>query len=84
VARLTAQEESLLKKLMSKREAPDAPQSQRTLNISIDLGDEKQVERATRLGLLDMFDDDEPDSDEPEPDGDEPEPDDTPKRRGYF
>lgn len=81
MARLTSQEESLLKKLMSKREAPEAPMTGRTLNISIDLGDDKQIERATRLGLLDMLNDDSDDDGT----GDEPdEPDDTPKRRGYF
>lgn len=81
MAKLTEEETNLLKKLTAKAKAPDAPQSERRLNISIDLGDEAQVTRAQKLGLLDMFSgDDDPD---PEPDPD-PDPEETPKRRGFF
>ena len=76
MAKLSADEEKLLAKLMKKREAPDTP-SNRTLNISIDLGDDAQVQRAQRLGLLDMFEDDDAGG------GDDDE-EETPKRAGYF
>lgn len=82
MAKLSAEEQAVLKRLTDKAKAPDAPQSERRLNISIDLGDETQVTRAQKLGLLDMFsDDDDPD---PEKDPEEPDPEDTPKRRGFF
>lgn len=74
MAKLSADEEKVLQRLMRKREAPDTP-SNRTLNISIDLGDNAQVERAQRLGLLDMFDEEE------EAGGGEEE---EPERDGYF
>ena len=82
MAKLTADEEKLLKKLTQKREAPDPGPIGRAINVSIDLGDEKQVERARRLGLLDGFDD-EDEQEDTEEEGEE-EADDTPKRRGYF
>jgi hypothetical protein len=78
VAKLSAKEAELLKKLQAKAEAPEAPASNRTLNIDIDLGDDKQVARAIKLGLLDAGDDDDGDGDDDD-DGDEP-----PKRRSFF
>lgn len=86
MAKLDANEEKLLKKLLAKKDAPDAPSAAKSLNISIDLGDEAQVERAQRLGLLEMFssdngDDDEGDDDDEGGDDDEEE---APRRRGYF
>jgi hypothetical protein len=76
MAKLTAKEKQLLDQLSAKAEAPDSPSTARSLNVSIDLGDEKQVARAQKLGLLDPFDDDDDDG------GDDA--DDTPKRRSYF
>lgn len=84
---LSADEAKLLKRLQRKAEEPDAPPASRSLSISIDLGDEKQVERAHKLGLLSgLFDGDE---DENKPDADEDEDADDadeeqPRRRGYF
>lgn len=80
MAKLSAKEAKLLKDLQDKSEAPDAPSVARSLNVSIDLGDDKQVARAMKLGLLDgVDDDDEGDGDDGDSGGD-----DTPRRRGYF
>lgn len=76
MAKLTADEERALKRLQQKREAPESNVA-KSLNVTVDLADEKQVERAQRLGLLDSFPDD---SDGDSDDGDE----ETPKRKGYF
>ena len=81
MAKLSKKEADLLKSLQAKAEAPDAPPSQRVLNVSIDLGDPAQVERATKLGLLDGIEDD---GDEGAGDEEEEEADDGPKRKGYF
>ena len=80
MAKLTDDEANMLKKLMAKREAPDAPAVGRSISVSIDLGDEAQVRRAQRLGLLDS---DEAESNGAEAEG-ESEGDEKPKRRGYF
>jgi len=69
---------------MAKREAPDEPPIGKTLNISIDLGDEKQVERAHRLGLLSLFSDNGDDDTEGQDGDGEVEVEEGPKRRGYF
>ena len=79
MGKLTAAEARTLKALQEKSEAPDAPPVSRSLSVSIDLGDEKQVERAARLGLLDLGDDDDDGDDDADADAD-----DTPRRRGYF
>lgn len=87
MAKLSAREEKVLKALRDKQEAPDAPSASRALNISIDLGDEKQVERAQRLGLLDMFsgdDDDDDGNDDDNDDGNDDDDEEAPRRRGYF
>jgi hypothetical protein len=83
VARLTAQEEAILARLAKKREAPDPGPVGRSVSVTVNLGDSKQVALAQKLGLFDL-DDDEPD--EPNDTTDEPDdlPDDTPKRRGFF
>ena len=75
---LSKEEAATLKRLQDKSKEPDAPQVARTLNVSIDLGDEAQVARAQKLGLLGLFDDEDGDGDG-DGDGDEP-----PTRRGYF
>lgn len=81
MARLTDEEKRLLRKLQEKAEAPDSPAVARSASFTIDLGDEKQLARAAKLGLIDM--DDDSDSDNDEDDNGEPA-DDVPKRRGYF
>jgi hypothetical protein len=89
---LTQKETRMLEALMRKKDQPDAPPASRSLNISIDLGDEKQVERARGLGLLDWItgdDDGDGDGDDDkngkngDGDGDDDD-DDVPRRRGYF
>jgi hypothetical protein len=82
MAKLTEEESNLLKRLTAKAKAPDAPAANRLLNISIDLGDEAQVTRAQKLGLLDMFGNDDPPADDPP--ADDPPADDPPKRKGFF
>lgn len=87
MGKLTSEEETLLKRLTAKAKAPDAPPSERRLNISIDLGDEAQIGRAQKLGLLDMFADDgegEGEGKEGEGEGKEGEGEETPRRRGFF
>jgi hypothetical protein len=84
MAQLTSEEKKLLKRLQQKSEAPDAPSVSRALNISIDLGDEKQVERAQKLGLLDAIMGDETEDEDEGADEDEDDAEDTPRRRGYF
>jgi hypothetical protein len=83
VAKLTDDEANMLKKLMAKREAPESGPVGRAINVSIDLGDDKQVERAMKLGLLDADSLGLGGGDENEGDGEE-EADDTPVRPGYF
>ena len=86
MAKLTEEEARTLKALQEKAKAPDAPSVARSLNISVDLGDDAQVERAVKLGLpgFEAFGsngdgDDDDDGDGGDGDGDEP-----PTRRGYF
>lgn len=86
MARLTPDEEKALKALKRKQEAPDEPTIGKSLNITVDLGDEKQVERAQKLGLLSMFasDDTDTDDDDTDTDDDDTDTDDTPRRKGFF
>ena len=85
---LNEQEEKALRRLMRKKDEPAPAPVAKTLNISMDIADEKQVERARKLGLLDIImgdDDDDEGDDKENDDDDEPsDDDDTPKRRGYF
>jgi len=82
---LSAREAKILERLMKKKDEPDPPSIGKTLNISMDLGDEKQVERARGLGLLGFITDDDDDDDtDDEKNDDETDDDDAPKRRGYF
>jgi hypothetical protein len=81
---LSTSEKKMLARLQQKSEEPDAPPIGKSLNISLDLGDEKQVERATKLGLLDrLFGDNDDDDDETEDENDDTD-DEAPRRRGYF
>lgn len=79
MAKLSKDEAKMLKQLTEKQEAPDAPAVGRSLNIAIDLGDDAQVARAQKLGLLGSLDDDDGDDD-----GDDDDDEEAPKRRGYF
>jgi hypothetical protein len=83
---LSDKETKMLERLMKKKDEPDPPAASRALNISIDLGDEKQVERAQKLGLLSMLTgDDDADDDGNDDDGnDDDDDEDVPRRRGYF
>lgn len=81
MARLSAQEKAMLERLTAKQDAPDAPAVGRSVNVTINLGDEKQVARAIKMGLLD--DDSDPVDDGNNEDN-QAEDDDAPKRRGYF
>jgi hypothetical protein len=86
--KLTDEQAKQLEELEAMRDAPDEPAGNgggigRVLNVTIDLGDDKQVARAFKLGLLD-----EPAPDEPEekPEGeDKPEGEgEGPRRGGFF
>lgn len=87
---LSSKEQKLLENLLKKKDEPERPEPGKNLNISIDLGDDKQVEKARRLGLLDwiMGDDDDDDDDDKKTDDDDDDSDDddddVPRRRGYF
>ena len=83
MARLTEEEAAQLKALQEKSEAPEEEENggggglSRVLNISVDLGDEAQVERAYELGLLTRAEAEAAEEeDEPEEEG--------PRRRGFF
>lgn len=78
MARLTDSEQSLLKKLQAKLDAPDAGPIARAINVTINLADPKQVAQAIKMGLLEPFEDEPADADELE------QVDEAPKRRGYF
>jgi hypothetical protein len=91
VAKLSEEEARTLEALQKKAKAPDAPAVARSVNISVDLADEAQVERAVKLGLPgfdalvssngddDGDDDGSSSDDDGDDDGDEP-----PRRRGFF
>lgn len=82
---LSSEEQKLLKKLQKKAEEPDAPAVGRSVNVSVDLGDEKQVRAAHKLGLLSgLFSDDSDDDDNDDDDDGDADDEDTPRRRGYF
>jgi hypothetical protein len=79
--KLTEEQAKALAELEELRDAPDEEPAgngvSRVLNVTVDLGDEAQVERAIKLGFLTApAAEAEP---EPEAEGDEP-----PKRGGYF
>jgi predicted nucleic acid-binding protein len=86
MAKLTDEESKLLKRLTDKQKAPDEPSIGKSLNISIDLGDEAQVARAQKLGLLAAFtgDDDDENDDDDKGGGNDDDGSDPPKRRGFF
>lgn len=77
---LTADEKKLMERLARKAEEPDEPPMGKSVSFSIDLGDDKQIAKAIKLGLLNPFSDDEDEDKEDKED----EKDDAPKRGGYF
>jgi hypothetical protein len=90
VAKLSEEQAKQLEELESLRDAPDEDEpkgngSGRMLNISIDLGDDAQVQRAFDLGLLTK-----PELEQLEADGEgggeggDGEGEEGPKRRGFF
>lgn len=81
MANLSDKEQSLLKKLQAKLDAPDKPATGRSLTAHIDLSDPKQVALAIKHGFLDSDDDtDDDDADDTaDDDGDK-----VPKRKGFF
>lgn len=78
---LTKEEAAQLEALQKKADEPDEEPKgnglSRVLNVTVDLGDEAQVERAIRLGFMEAPQED----DEGEDDDSEEE---SPRRRGYF
>lgn len=89
MGKLTAEQEAALKELEEIRDAPDEGKSgtSRVVNMHVDLGDEKQVRLAHRLGFLDLGEEGgEGGEGEGEGEGSEGEGEgvDTPKRTGYF
>lgn len=83
MAKLTEEQAKTLAELQALAEAPDEPEGnglQRILNVTVDLGDEAQVERARSLGFL-------PPAEAPAGGGEEeekPPAEEDPKRRGFF
>ena len=79
---LTKEQQEQLDELTRLRDEPEPEPSGgglgRVLNVSLDLGDEAQLDRAFKLGLLER-----PAADDPDPD-DPPDEDDPPRRRGFF
>jgi len=82
---LTDEEQATLDALTRKRDEPEPkPEGNgigRVLNVSLDLGDDAQVEKAFKLGLLERVAGDDDDSDDDDSDDDA---DDAPRRRGFF
>ena len=84
MAKLTDEEQSLLKKLKAKMDAPEAPAVGKSVQVIIDLGDAAQVKLAKLHGFL-TGDDDDSEDDAANDDDDDSRPADTPPRRsGYF
>lgn len=82
MAKLSDEETATLKRLTEKSKAPDAPPMSRGINVTVDLGDEKQIERAIEHGFLTRA---EVEADKKDGDGgDDDKDDDAPKRKGYF
>lgn len=88
MAKLTDDEQAQLDALSAKRDAPDEPAASRgeNVNYTIDLSDEKAVERALKLGLLRESDveDNGGDEDASKDDDDGESRERPPKRKGYF
>lgn len=82
MAKLSKEEQEQLDALTAKAEAPDEEEAgggvSHVLNVAVDLGDEKQVGLARKLGF---FPPDEEETPAPE---DEVPPEEEPQRRGFF
>jgi hypothetical protein len=83
MAKLSEEEAAKLAELQEKAEAPEPEENggglSRVLNVSVDLGDPAQVERAISLGFLTA-----PEAEELEEGDEGDEGEDGPKRRGFF
>ncbi len=84
MAKLSDEQKTALAELEALRDAPDDPEPPKhgrmeNVNVTIDLGDEAQVARALRLGLLK-----ESDVKDAPADDDAPPPDDDPKRGSRY
>jgi hypothetical protein len=78
---LTDEERVALKKLQQKEKEPASAPVGKVINVSVDLGDEAQVQRAIKHGFLT--------ADEAAAEGngdgdDDDDSDDAPRRKGYF
>jgi hypothetical protein len=87
--KLTEEQAKQLADLEAMRDAPDEPEKTgagRVLNFTIDLADDKQVERAFKLGLLDRPEEPAADDEKPPADGEGGEggEGESPRRRGFF
>lgn len=78
MAKLSDEETAMLKRLTDKQKAPDSAPIGRSINVTIDLGDEEQIKRAIKHGFL-TADDVADEKGEDEDEGDE-----VPRRKGYF
>lgn len=86
MAQLTEEEAAQLKALTEKSEAPEPENgggTSRVLNVSVDLGDPEQIERAIGLGFLTRPEAEELEG-EGEGEGGEGEGEEGPRRRGFF
>jgi hypothetical protein len=86
---LTDEQAKQLEELEKLRDAPDEPAGNgggigRVLNVTIDLGDDKQVARAFKLGLLDEPAPDEPEGGEGEGEEQTEGEGEGPRRGGFF
>lgn len=84
VAKLSEQEQALLKKLTAKAEAPDEPPIGRSVSATIDFGDKDQLELAKRYGFLPADEVDDSDADTSDKGDKSDDKDEVPRRKGYF
>lgn len=81
---LSKEQQAQLEELERLRDAPEPEEkgagTGRVLNVNLDLGDDAQVERAFKLGLLERPAADDDATDDDATDDDE----DGPRRRGFF
>jgi hypothetical protein len=77
---LSEEEKATLKRLQQKEKEPAAAPVGKSINVTIDLGDDAQVARAIKHGFLTAEEAEQAsDGDESDEDSDE-----APKRKGYF
>lgn len=80
MAKLSKDEEGLLKRLQAKLDAPDVPSIGRSITAHINFGNPEEVALAIKHGFLDSDDDDDDDDD----DDKDKKPDEKPGRKGFF